>query len=95
MDRVFNLFEEILKIPRSSGNEGKIANYLVEFANKHNLEYTRDEFNNVFIKKDNHSNNTIILQAHSDMVCVSNMNYDFDNNGIDYYIDGDYYKGRN
>ena len=78
MQRVFEIFEEILSIPRSSGKEEKIANYIVEFAKTHNLEYKKDEYNNVFIKKNNNSDKTIILQAHSDMVCVANDDYDFD-----------------
>jgi len=93
--RVLEIFEEILSIPRSSGKEEKISNYIVEYAKSHNLEYKKDEYNNVFIRKNNKRDKTIILQAHSDMVCVSNNNYDFDNKGIDYYIDGDYYKAKN
>lgn len=94
MKRIFEIFEEILSIPRSSGNENQIANYLIDFAKKHNLESNKDKFNNVLIKKNNHSNKTIILQAHSDMVCVSDIEYDFDNKGIDFYIDDDYYKAK-
>lgn len=95
MQRVFEIFEEILSIPRSSGKEEKIANYIVEFAKVHNLEYRKDTYNNVFIKKNNNSDKTIILQAHSDMVCVAKGDYDFDNKGIEFYIDGDYYKAKN
>lgn len=94
MKRIFEIFEEILSIPRSSGNENQIANYLMDFAKNHNLESNKDKFNNVLIKKNNHSDKTIILQAHSDMVCVSDIEYDFDNKGIDFYIDDDYYKAR-
>ena len=93
--RVLEIFEEILSIPRSSGREEKIANYIVEYAKTHNFEYKKDEYNNVFIRKNNKRDKTIILQAHSDMVCVSNNNYDFANKGIDYYIDGDYYNAKN
>ena len=32
-------FYEISKIPRKSGNEEKIAKYLIEFAKKRNLKY--------------------------------------------------------
>ena len=46
-----NFFKEIAKIPRESGNEEKIANYLCEFAKKRNLEYFKDSYNNVLIKK--------------------------------------------
>lgn len=68
--RVLEIFEEILRIPRESGNETEIANYIINFANNLGCETYRDKINNVFIRKNNNSNNTIILQAHSDMVCV-------------------------
>ena len=95
MDRVFEIFEEILAIPRESGRENKIAEYIAMFAKKHNLEYKKDAFNNMFLKKNNNSNKTIILQAHSDMVCVSNIDYDFENKGIEFYIDDDFYRAKN
>ena len=94
MKTVFNYFEEIMGIPRESGKEGKIKDYLVNYAKEHNIEYSVGKYNTVFMRKNNGSNKTIILQAHSDMVCVSNEDYDFDNLGIPFYIDGDYYKSR-
>lgn len=39
-------FYEISKIPRKSGNEGKIKEYLVNFANERKLKYYIDEQNN-------------------------------------------------
>jgi len=95
MKRVFEIFEEILSIPRESGNECAIANYIIDFAQRHNYECFKDEFHNVFIKKKNNSNKTIILQAHSDMVCVSNIDFDFIQKGIPFFIDGDFYKAHN
>ncbi|MBO5005070.1 MAG: beta-Ala-His dipeptidase [Clostridia bacterium] len=95
MKNVLNYFEEIMKIPRESGKEEKIAQYLINYAKENNIEYQRGKYNTVFLQKNNNSNKTIILQAHSDMVCVSTENYDFDNNGIPFYIDGDYYKSKN
>lgn len=53
------------------------------------------KYNTVFLKKNNNSNKTIILQAHSDMVCVSNDQYDFENKGIPFMKIGDYYKSNN
>lgn len=95
MKNVLNYFEEIMEIPRESGKEDKIANYLVDYAKKNNIEYNVGKYNTIFLKKNNNSNKTIILQAHSDMVCVSKDNYDFDNKGIPFYIEGDYYKAKN
>lgn len=87
-------FEEIMNIPRESGKEEKIAQYLINYAKENNIEYHLGKYNTVFLRKNNNSNKTIILQAHSDMVCVSTNNYDFDNNGIPFYIDGDYYRAK-
>lgn len=95
MKTVLEYFEEIMQIPRESGKEEKIAEYLVTFAKENNLEYKLGKYNTVYLKKDNNSEKTIILQAHSDMVCVSTDNHDFDNNGIPFYIEGDYYKSKN
>lgn len=95
MKNTLEYFEEIMKIPRESGKEEKIAEYLVNYAKKNNIEYSLGKYNTAFLKKNNNSNKTIILQAHSDMVCVSNDEYDFENRGIPFYKDGDYYKSKN
>ena len=75
---VINIFKEISKIPRETGNEEKIADYLCEFAEKRNLENYRDKYNNVIIKKKTCNTKPIILQAHTDMVCEKDVNIDFD-----------------
>lgn len=89
-------FEDFLSIPRESGNETRISEYLENFAIKYNLEYYRDKYNNVIIKKKSNSGSaeTIALQGHIDMVCTSNNNYDFKNKGIDWYIEDGFYKAR-
>ena len=87
-------FEEILTIPRESGNEKQISEYLIKFAQDHHLEYYTDDVYNVIIKKQstNNSDDTIILQDHTDMVCTSDIDFDFDNNGINWYIEDGCYK---
>lgn len=95
MKSTLQYFEEIMQIPRESGKEDKIADYLINYAKENNIDYKLGKYNTVFLKKNNNSDKTIILQAHSDMVCVSTNNYDFDNKGIPFYIDGDYYKAKN
>ena len=87
-------FEDFLSIPRESGKEEKIANYLIEFAKEHNLEYYTDNIHNVIIKKKSNHNSkeTIILQGHIDMVCNSNGFFDFANNGIEWFIEDGLYK---
>lgn len=89
-------FEDFLNIPRESGNEIAISNYLVSFAKSHNLEYYVDDIYNVIIKRpsNNGSDEVIILQGHTDMVCTSINNYDFKSNGIEYYIEDGFYKSK-
>jgi dipeptidase D len=85
---IFRYFEEISAIPRCSGSEKQISDYMVDFARKHNLEVIQDEAFNVIIKKpaakgyENAS--TVILQGHLDMVCEKNKStvHDFDKDPI-------------
>lgn len=93
---VFKYFEEISQIPRGSGNTAKIADYLVEFAVKHNLEHYRDEMNNVIIIKEAaeglENAPAVIIQGHSDMVCekTADCKKDMATDGLDLVVDGDY-----
>ena len=50
--KVMKYFEEISKIPRKSGKEDKIVEYLKNFAIERNLEYYTDDFRNIVIKKE-------------------------------------------
>lgn len=95
---VFKYFEEISKIPRGSGNEKAISDYLVAFAKNHNLEVIQDEALNVIIKKKatkGYENApVVILQGHMDMVCEKNSekDHDFYKDPINLIIDGDFIK---
>ena len=72
-ENVFRFFREISKIPRGSGNTQEIAKYCIDFANKRNLKSAYDNYGNVVIYSDGtegyENSETIILQAHLDMVC--------------------------
>lgn len=86
--KVFEYFEEISQIPRGSGNEKQISDYLVSIAKKLNLEVTQDETLNVIIKKPGtkgyENSPTVIIQGHMDMVCEKNkgVNHDFEKDPI-------------
>ncbi|MGL6198037.1 MAG: aminoacyl-histidine dipeptidase [Lachnospiraceae bacterium] len=71
--KVFQYFEEISSIPRGSGNEKAISDYLVSFAKEHDLEVIQDETMNVIIKKPGtkgyEESPGVVLQGHMDMVC--------------------------
>ncbi len=93
---VFDYFEEISSIPRASGNERAISDYLIKFAEKNGLEYIRDDINNVIIKKPacNAGENVapLILQGHTDMVCekTSDSTHDFSKDPIKLIQNGEY-----
>ena len=93
---VWGLFDEITKVPRPSKKEEKIGKFLVEFAQKHNLDYQCDAIGNIVIRKPATAGYealpTVVLQAHTDMVCEKNSDkvFDFDNDAIETIIDGDW-----
>lgn len=97
--RVFEIFDEITKVPRPSKKEAKIRQYLIDFAKKHNLDVKTDEVGNVVMTKPatpGHENApTVILQGHMDMVCESNdKSFDFENSPIETEIDGEWVKAK-
>lgn len=98
--RVFYYFNELSKIPRGSGNEKGVSDYLVSFAKELGLEVFQDKENNVLIKKPatkGYENKPgVILQGHLDMVAVKDIDskHDFMKDGLDLYIDGDFVKAR-
>lgn len=72
-------FEEICGIPRLSKDEGKIRQYLLDFAKKNNLESKEDEVGNILIIKPPspgmENRKTVVLQSHMDMVGEKNADY--------------------
>ena len=92
-EKLFNFFEEISAIPRGSGNEKGIADYLEAFAKERNLEYKRDDADNLFIKiggsVGRENEDAVLLQGHTDMVCEKNSDteHDFEKDPLKLYID--------
>ena len=88
-------FEEISAIPRASGNEESVADYLMAFATARGLFCYRDDVNNVLIKKPaavgREKDAAVILQAHTDMVAEKNAGvlHDFEKDGICLVREGD------
>ncbi|MBZ3935968.1 beta-Ala-His dipeptidase [Methanimicrococcus blatticola] len=70
---VLSIFEEISSIPRCSKNEEQIASWLEKFGQDRGFETKRDHCNNVVIQvpasTGMESLPTVVLQAHTDMVC--------------------------
>lgn len=94
--RVFKYFEEISKVPRGSGNNKGISDYLVEFAKQHGLKYVQDACENVIIWKEaskGHEDKPgVILQGHMDMVCEkeNDVYHDFTKEPLDLQKEGDF-----
>ena len=92
---VFKWFEEISKIPRESGHEKEISDFLVAFAKERNFEVYRDSANNVIIKKcgtaEYQNKNAVIIQGHMDMVCekTKDSKHDFRKDAIELIVEGD------
>jgi dipeptidase D len=93
---VFNYFEKISRIPRASGNEKAISDFLVSFAKGLELEVIQDSVNNIIIKKKGTAGYEnapiVIIQGHLDMVCEKNTGtvHDFEKDPIELVVDGDY-----
>ena len=89
-------FSEICAVPRPSHHEEKIREYIIDFAKRHNLDYTVDAGPNIIIRKPAtpgmENRKTVVLQAHLDMVPQKNSDkeFDFEKDGIEAYIDGDW-----
>lgn len=93
---VLKYFEQISKIPRNTGNEKGMQDYLINFAVERNLPYYKDDFNNVIIFKKTCNCEPIILQAHTDMVCVksSKTKHNFQTDPIQIIKKGNYLKAK-
>ncbi len=97
-EKVFYYFEEISQIPRGSGNEKEISDYLYNLAKSKEWEVIQDEWLNIIIKKPaskGYENAPIVmLQGHMDMVCEKNegVEHDFEKDPIKLrIIDGNIY----
>ena len=70
---VFGYFEKICSIPHGSRNTKQISDYLVSFAQEHQIRYVQDELNNVLLFQEGtcgyEDHAPVILQGHMDMVC--------------------------
>lgn len=92
-EKILSIFKEITRIPRESGHEEKIVEYLVNFAKEHGLEYKTDDVNNVVItrpaSKGYEDRSIIVLQGHTDMVCEKNagVEHDFAKDPIRYVVE--------
>ncbi|MFP4622242.1 MAG: aminoacyl-histidine dipeptidase [Bacteroidales bacterium] len=95
---VWGYFEEICEVPRPSKKEDQIIQYLINFAEKQNLEFKKDRTGNLLIRKPaakgKEKLKTVVLQSHVDMVGEKNKDteHNFEKDSIKPYIEGDWVK---
>ncbi|MHA6249975.1 aminoacyl-histidine dipeptidase [Pontibacter sp. CAU 1760] len=93
-------FADLNAVPRPSKKEARVISFMKDFGKRLGLETIEDETGNVIIKKPAtpgmENRQTVALQSHLDMVHQKNADtdFDFDTQGIDMYIDGDWVKAR-
>lgn len=93
---VWECFDKITKVPRPTHHLGKMKDFLVEWAQRHNLRYATDEVGNVVMycpATPGHENApTIVLQGHQDMVAEkrSGVEHDFLNDPVTTVVEGDW-----
>lgn len=95
-ERVLYYFEEISKIPRCSGHEQKIHDYLMKKGEEFGAEVVTDDALNLVIRKKaspgKEDYDYITLQGHMDMVCIKegDSSHDFEKDPIPLLRKGQY-----
>ena len=93
---VFRLFEQISAIPRESGNEKAISNWIKSWCEERCLPVKQDDIFNLTVTKPAspgyESHSPLLLQAHIDMVCekANDSTHDFTRDPITFKVEGDW-----
>ena len=93
---VLGFFEVLSNIPRGSGNESAVADWVLAFAQERGLEAVKDELSCVLVRKPGQggleNSAPLILHGHLDMVCekAEGVEIDFATEPITLLLDGDY-----
>ena len=97
---IWNNFADLNAVPRASKKEERVIQFMVDFGAKLDLPTKVDKVGNVIITKPAtkgmENRKTVVLQSHLDMVHQKNndTNFDFDTQGIEMLIDGDWVKAK-
>ncbi|TWO32011.1 aminoacyl-histidine dipeptidase [Seonamhaeicola sediminis] len=98
--QLWNNFADLNAVPRASKKEERVIAFMKAFGENLGLQTIVDEVGNVIIKKPAskgmETRTTVVMQSHLDMVHQKNNDtvFDFDSQGIDMYIDGDWVKAK-
>jgi dipeptidase D len=97
---LWNHFTDLNAVPRPSKKEQRVIAFMKAFGEGLKLETFVDEAGNVIIKKPAtagmENRETVVLQSHLDMVHQKNSDttFDFDTEGIEMYVDGDWVRAK-
>ncbi|MBR9915035.1 MAG: aminoacyl-histidine dipeptidase [Algicola sp.] len=97
---LWNKFADLNAVPRPSKKEERVIAFMKDFGKSLGLETIEDTVGNVIIKKPAtpgmENRKTVVMQSHLDMVHQKNNDtvFDFDTQGIDMYVDGDWVRAR-
>jgi dipeptidase D len=97
---LWNKFADLNAVPRPSKKEERVIKFMKDFGESLGLETIEDEVGNVIIRKPAtagmEDRKPIVMQSHLDMVHQKNNDtvFDFDTQGIDMYVDGDWVKAK-
>jgi dipeptidase D len=97
---LWNHFADLNAVPRPSKKEERVIQFMVDFGRSLGLPTIQDRIGNVIIKKPAtagmENRQTIVMQSHIDMVHQKNATtiFDFDVQGIDMFVDGDWVKAK-
>lgn len=95
---LWNHFADLNAVPRPSKKEERVIEFMMNFGKSLGLETIQDAIGNVVIKKPAtpgmEKRPTVVLQSHLDMVHQKNSDtvFDFDTQGIEMLVDGDWVK---
>ncbi len=97
---LWTYFNALNAVPRPSKKEERIVEFVLNFGKQLGLPTQSDEVGNVIIKKPAsqgmEGRSTVVLQSHLDMVHQKNSDtvFDFDKQGIDMFVEGDWVKAK-
>ena len=97
---IWTCFEQLNAVPRPSKKEERVSAFMKKFGEDLGLETIVDPVGNVIIRKPatagKEAVTPMVLQGHLDMVHQKNSatEFDFDNQGIESWIDGDWVKAK-
>jgi dipeptidase D len=97
---LWNKFADLNAVPRASKKEERVIAFMKNFGESLGLETQIDKVGNVIIRKPAspgmEDRKAIVMQSHLDMVHQKNndTHFDFDTQGIEMYIDGDWVRAK-